>query len=432
MIGNSIVLTGVKPSDLEATNAPVDSYTIIKTPGQDKFTFVPLTGGTGTIPGFNEPYHDNTYKAVETIAIWEHCCKQTYSGIHLLDHADYLFSQANPIIAKKFWQCVYVPVSGYLVTIAPWITFFDGYQSFAYTCDAAIYAITWTYGVDATPTGPALYTAPQQGWSTGWSGATSNWSPAFVFNTNLPAGYYCVEFTLNFGWGWGLGPWTQIYWDNTSPAYFGNAVEDSITPHVGMNMYLNLIMTPQTVAALANANNVATADWIWVATENKNADEDIIIQDRGEITHSWAFNDDAIWYLRDVAWQISLVPWTNVRIIWQWSGTNKIWMWRTQTMTEINITQDLVYYTNTELVAEWSFHVAYGGIQMWGYVNIQISDDNSTRYTLNKSGNINGSGWDNDPGCQAIIPIGKFFKIWFDVAWGATITPRRCRIRPIK
>ena len=68
---NPVLLGQVKPSDLVATNSPVDGYVAKKNVATDEFIWEQDNTGsnTGIVNSFNIPYTDNTYKAVETITL---------------------------------------------------------------------------------------------------------------------------------------------------------------------------------------------------------------------------------------------------------------------------------------------------------------------------------------------------------------------------
>lgn len=395
---------------------------------------IPGAGYTGIINGFNLPYNDDSYLAVETITAGQHCCKQVYDGIELPDRSATLQSMTGPSTPMLYWQCFYLPVDSAVTTIESIMRGYSNYQVTAHaTLVAKIYAITGTYWVDAVPTWSALYTSntltPTRYEQVLWFDYTA----IFTFGATIPAWYYCmmIEWTIyHTSPGWQSGIYLNILWDTTSPIYYGNTV-DNTTPMPGVNMNFDLNMTPVDVVAVADASDSDRSDWAWQATESKIANESIVLQDQWEMDQTGAINDRALRYLSNTPGELSTTPGTNVRIIWQGSDTDKIWAGRDNYET-LALTYNNVYFTNTAGVAEWSFHVAYWWIQVWWYVIISISDDNVTRHRVGVFGFIFGSWWINDPAWSAIIPAGVYFKVEYSISGWWTITDYWCNFRPIK
>lgn len=396
---------------------------------------IPGAGYTGIINGFNLPYNDDSYLAVETITLWQHCCRQIYDGIELTDRSATLQSMTWPATPIHYWQCFYLPIDSDVTTIESIMRGYSNYQVTAHaTLVAKIYAITGTYWVDAVPTWSALYTSntltPTRYEQVLWFYYTA----IFTFGSTIPAWYYCmmIEWTIyHTSRGWQSGVSLSILGDTTSVVYDWNTVDDT-TPVPNVNMNFDLNTTPVDVVAVADASDISRSDRVWQATESKIANESIVLQDQWEIDQTWALNDRALRYLSDTPGEISTTPWTNLSIIAQGSGTDKAWMGRIQEDDTIDITNTDVHYTNTECILEANFFVTYSGTQYWASIEVQISDDNVTYVKLAKTDGFGQFTADNNPAIQCRIPAWKFFKVlytYWTITW---LTENYCRVRPIK
>lgn len=388
-------------------------------------------GWTWTIPSFNEPADTDDWVAGETIAAWEHCAKWIYHGLNLTDKADVLKVCPSPATIN-YWQAFYREVAAQLTT-AVWSLYqkcnYPSNSRWNYSFTAKVYALTWTYGVDAVPTWPALYTSNTLSGlvDNNFSGSIMNFT--FTFNDDIPIWYYFIVIEGTTSHSSNGSSTCSILWDNTSPVYAWNCV-DTGSPIANTNLAI-LLNSDEEVVYLSDASDPDLNDWVGVATESKTIWETITLQDQWEIDQAWAANDGAIRYLSDTPGELSLTPGTYLRIIAQWSGVDKAWIWRTQYREAINLTKNTAYFTTIGWLAEWSFTAVDSWLQNGSIVEIQISDDNVTFYPIQEVGIVYGGMWNQTRGAQAVIPPNKWFKINF-TWWSVSQTVHRCRFRPIK
>lgn len=395
-------------------------------------------GGTGLVLSFNLPYSDHTMQAWETILEGQHTSTGTYQWVSIDVNTDNLKTYSSPATIN-FGQCFIWEVAWNLTTLTTkWdgINYGSSNVRIDWSTTAKIYAITGTYGVDSTKTWPALYTSDVVPWSL-YNQLAYMWYASFdtthTFNDTIQPGTYVVMIEWNLSTAFGSWWEIRIKWDAAWAAYAGNVVDDT-TPVADQNIY-GVFSSDEVLVYVSNATNALLSNWQWLATETKNIWETISLQLTWEIDQSWADDDWALWYLSDTPGELSLTPWTNVRIIAQWSDVDKARMWRDNYDTE-TITRNTTYYTNTWWVAGGAFSITYSWINVWWYVIISVSDDNITRKQVSKDWRIDGGWWDNSPAWQAIISAKQYFKVEYNPSWPwswiSSYTDHWAYFRPIK
>ena len=381
-----------------------------------------VTNGT-IVTSFNKAIATTTLKAGEAININQQCCKTTYR-IKLPTYADVLKTNVyGGSSVVNYWQCFEWKATANLSTLNALLVSSPTRNSgTSYSLTAKVYAISGTYGVNAVKTGSALYTSNTITGSANNVSAETFWWLTFTFNVSIPVWQYVVMIEGN---AWGNGNVT-IRGDLTG-SYYWNSV-DNTTPKPGENMYM-VFNSTTTVAMLADASDIFLSDWVWYASETKTVNNNIILNTTGEITQIGALNDRTLWYLANTPGTLSLTAGTNVRLLAQGSGIDKVYLGR-DSNDEILITNDVVYYTNTSGIAWGYFHAYFSWVNTWGMVIIQISPDNVTWRSRATFWFINGAWGYNDPAGECSIPAGYYFKVVF--SWGDTQQNKYSYFRPTK
>jgi hypothetical protein len=334
------------------------------------------------------PLHTSTYTAWTSITAGQHCALSTYGWVNLTDFANIIktvnASVTTNNVAAIFWQCLILEVWWpNVTTVKVKATITTGWPTnvtATWTSTAYICQMTWNYGTTWN-FGTVLYTSDSPVFSK--QNGTQTWDITYTFNANIPAWTYALKISwiLNTTTNYGSNTaQLDMLWDNTSPAYAGNFINES-TPTAGTNMYMVLASTA-TMAVLSNATNANTSTRLWVATESKTIGQSIILQDQWPITQTWATVNREMWYLSNTPWTIATTPGTQIRMIWQWVGTNSVQMWRDKYLAPITIPNNWeVQYTSIAGLISW--YVEDSAWASWGTsVSIEVSSDNVTYNTV--------------------------------------------------
>lgn len=375
----------------------------------------------------------------ENISTGQHCAIWTYIEWYTPepDSVYQVVSGWYPgTMLINFWQCFNRQVDDTLVKIkmrmqragdASW----NG-NSITWSCVAKIYAITGIYP-NALATWSALATSNSE-WLNQAATNPYRWvdrDTTFTFNTVLPAWQYAVVVTWSFHWsntyGWPFG--INFLWDQNG-TYVGNAFKDGNTPLPTYNSSFEVFwLAPW--AILADATDITKIRYIWQSQWDYLIWQPGVFKYTQQISYPGSLINDLL-YLSDIPWEASLTSWTYTAIIWRCISDWIFRIWYDNYMEGETITKDEVYYSSLWGVAGWKFSVSYGWINVGWYVSIYMSDDNITWVLVNRSGNINGNWGDNNPGCQAIIPAWKYFKVANEISSGWNITSSVCYFRPLK
>ena len=427
-------MTKLTPSNINSSSS-IPNGSIIKKVDDDNFAEV--TQSDITALGFT-PWGSGiidkteTFVAWDNISSWDHVSLSYYRE-QQLDATDTIKTYNTPWASTTidYWEAFDRAVSSPIVSIIPSIrlsTLNESWwlaQTFNYSLQLKIYAITGSLWSTAVNTWPALLTSTNTAtWTIQFTDVVTDIQFLFDWVTSLTAWQYALKLEWSISWTPFIANGVlRVRWDNTW-AYVWNAI-DGTTPIAWSDMSF-IIETPRQFVVISDADNIDKCAYRWKSIETKNIWENILIKTRWIIAQTWATSLWEMWYLSNTPWEISNTIWTNKVYIGRWYSTDNIsirWI--------ADFCQEKVSYSNISF--SWSSQEEKFFVSWWWILNFsssislwwssivslsyEISEDNVTWTNI---WSIIATSWWNELSQNSIsIPSNRFFRRRFsqDISW---------------